>query len=42
MVEIRTTDDSLIKKRAEKRKQLERQLSENTARLNKTKKQKNQ
>ena len=42
MVEIRTIDDSLIKKRAEKRKQLERQLSENTARLNKTKKQKTQ
>ena len=42
MVEIRTIDDSVIKKRPEKRKQLERQLSENTARLNKTKKQKTQ
>ena len=42
MVEIRTTDDSLIKKRAEKQKELERQLSENIARLNKTKKQKAQ
>ena len=42
MVEIRTIGDSVIKKRPEKRKQLERQLSENTARLNKTKKQKTQ
>ena len=42
MVEIRTIDDSVIKKRPEKRKQLERQLSENTARLNKTKNQKTQ
>ena len=42
MVKIRTTDDSLIKKRAEKRKHLDRQLSENTAKLNKTKKQKTQ
>ena len=42
MVEIRIIDDSFIKKRAEKRKQLERQLSENIARLNKTKKQKTQ
>ena len=42
VVEIRTIDDSLIKKRAEKQKELERQLSENTARLKKTKKQKAQ
>ena len=42
VVEIRTIDDSLIKKRAEKQKELERQLSEDIARLNKTKKQKAQ
>ena len=42
MVEIRAIDNSLVKKRAEKRKQLERQLSENKAKLKKTKKQKNQ
>ena len=42
IVEIRTIDDSLVKKRAEKRKQLERQLSENAAKLNKIKKQKTQ
>ena len=42
VVEIRTIDDSLIKKRAEKQKELERQLSENIARLNKTIKQKAQ
>ena len=41
-MEIRTIDDSLVKKRAEKRKQLERQLSENAAKLNKIKKQKTQ
>ena len=42
VVEIRTIDDSLITKGAEKQKELERQLSENTARLKKTKKQKAQ
>ena len=42
VVKIRTIDDSLIKKRAEKQKELERQLSEDIARLNKTKKQKAQ
>ena len=36
MVEIKTNND-LSKKRAEKRKQLERQLSENTIKVNKRK-----
>ena len=33
-----TTDETVIKKRAEKRKMLERQLSKNTAKMNKIKK----
>ena len=36
MVEIKTNND-LSKKRAEKRKQLERQLSENTIKMDKLK-----
>ena len=37
-----TVDDALIQKRNQKRKELERQLSENTDKLKKTKKQKTQ
>ena len=37
-----TVDDALIQKRNQKRKELERQLSENTEKLKKTKKQKTQ
>ena len=37
-----TVDDALIQKRSQKRKELERQLSENTDKAKKTKKQKAQ
>ena len=37
-----TVDDALIQKRNQKRKELERQLNENTEKLKKTKKQKTQ
>ena len=33
-----TTDETVVKKRAEKRKMLEKQLSENTVKMNKIKK----
>ena len=33
-----TTDETVVKKRAEKRKMLEEQLRENTVKMNKTKK----